>query len=182
MKSRENKVFQLVMAALFAALICVGTMLMRIPVPATGGYVNLGDGILLLGAFLMNPVYAAMAAGIGSMLADVLAGYMQYAVATLIIKSAMAYCGAFLFRKLMAKMQNKKMLLPMLLSGVVAEIYMVIGYFVFEALLLGYGLGAAAAIMGNVGQGVMGVVIACVAGPLLLRNTEVRNLLNRIWK
>ena len=38
-----EKTRKLVYAALFAALTCVMTMIVKIPVPATGGYVNLGD-------------------------------------------------------------------------------------------------------------------------------------------
>ena len=49
--------FHVVFVALFAALICVATMIIRIPIPATGGYANLGDGILLVCAFMMHPLY-----------------------------------------------------------------------------------------------------------------------------
>ena len=43
-----EKTRKLVYAALFAALTCVMTMIVKIPVPATGGYVNLGDCVVLL--------------------------------------------------------------------------------------------------------------------------------------
>ena len=42
----------LVMTALFAALGCAATMVVKIPSP-TGGYMNLGDTVVLLGAFLL---------------------------------------------------------------------------------------------------------------------------------
>ena len=76
--------FKIVITALFAALICVSTMIVQIPIPATGGYANLGDGIILICACLLHPVYAVIAAGLGSVLADLLAGYVAYAPATLI--------------------------------------------------------------------------------------------------
>ena len=47
----------------------------------------------------------------------------------------------------------------MLVSGVVGEINMVLGYFAYAAMLLGKGLAAAASIPGNIAQGVAGVAL-----------------------
>lgn len=68
---KGSSTFRIVLTALFAALICVATMLVQIPIPATGGYANLGDGVILICAFLMHPLYAVIAAGLGSFLADI---------------------------------------------------------------------------------------------------------------
>ena len=38
----------MVMTAVFAALACVATMVIKVPSP-TGGYMNLGDTVVLLG-------------------------------------------------------------------------------------------------------------------------------------
>ena len=81
----SQKLINIVTASLLAALCCVGTLVLQIPTP-TGGFVNLGDTVILLSAFLLSPVYAALSAGIGSMLADIIAGYPQYAPATFVIK------------------------------------------------------------------------------------------------
>ena len=64
---KQNQTLKIVLIALFAALVCVATMLVPIPIPASGGYANAGDGEILMCAFLMGPVNAAFAAGIGSM-------------------------------------------------------------------------------------------------------------------
>ena len=69
---KKTSTFKLVITALFAALICVATMLIQIPIPATGGYANLGDGIILICAFLLPPAYAVTAAGLGSAIYDML--------------------------------------------------------------------------------------------------------------
>ena len=81
---KKASTFRVVLTALFAALVCVATMTIRIPSP-TGGYLNLGDGIVLLSAFLLGPVYGTLAAGVGSMLADLLSGYPAYALGTLAV-------------------------------------------------------------------------------------------------
>ena len=64
----------LVMTALFAALGYVATRVLMVPSP-TGGYMNLGDTVVLLGAYLPGPVSGAVAGGIGPALADLLSGY-----------------------------------------------------------------------------------------------------------
>ena len=68
------KVGRLVMTGLFMAMTCVATMVLVVPSPS-GGYMNLGDAIVLLGAFLLGPVYGGLAGGIGAAIADLLAGY-----------------------------------------------------------------------------------------------------------
>lgn len=87
---------QLVMTAVFAALTFVATFIIRIPIPVTEGYVNLGDCIVLMSGFLLGPVYGAFAAGIGSAIADLI-GYALYAPATFIIKALTALVSGLIF-------------------------------------------------------------------------------------
>ncbi len=93
-----RKTRKLVYAALFAALTCVMTMIVKIPVPATGGYVNLGDCVVLLAGWVLGPMYGGAAAGLGSMLADLVSGYPLYAPGTFVIKACMAVCAWAVFR------------------------------------------------------------------------------------
>ena len=89
---RKNLLYRtraLVMTALLAALACVATLVIRIPSP-TGGYMNLGDTIVLLGAYLLGGAYGAAAGAVGPALADLISGYMVYVPATLVIKAVMA--------------------------------------------------------------------------------------------
>ena len=78
---------------LFAALIFLVTAyLFHIPTPATGGYIHLGDAFVYLAASMLPLPYGVAAAGIGEGLSDLLTGSAMYAVPTLIIKCAMAFC------------------------------------------------------------------------------------------
>ena len=174
--------FKVVVSALFAALICVATMLVQIPIPATGGYANLGDGIILICAFLMHPVYAVTAAGLGSMLADILAGYITFAPGTLIIKAGVALIAALIYRRFGANRGGKSALASMIVAGILAESFMVLGYFFYESVLMGVGIAAAGAIPGNIGQGVVGVIIGCVVAPVLTRSEEIRELMEKTHK
>ena len=172
--------FRIVITALFAALICVATMLIQIPIPATGGYANLGDGFILICAFLMNPLYTLIAAGLGSMLADILLGYISYAPGTLVIKACVGLIAALIYRRFGREKDAGKSFLVLVASAVVAEIFMVAGYFVYESVFLGMGMGALGAVIGNIGQGVVGVIIAGVVAPVLLRSREIRDMMNKL--
>ena len=72
-----QKIKKLTVTALFMAMCCVSTMFLS--VPSGGGYTNLGDAFVLLGAMLLGPWYGLAAGGIGSALADLLTGYAYYA-------------------------------------------------------------------------------------------------------
>ena len=89
---KQTKLRTLILAAMFAALTCVATMIIHIPSPI-GGYFNLGDCMVLLSAFVLGPVWGTAAGGIGSALADVICGYFVYAPGTLVIK-ALVLCSA----------------------------------------------------------------------------------------
>lgn len=144
-----------VFSALFAAIICVATVVIQIPSPATNGYFNLGDCFVIIAGQLLGPLYGALAAGIGSALADIFASYIHYAPASFIIKAAMAASSAVVYRAF----KKQKSLAPAA-SGIVSEIIMLIGYFGYEGLILKYGLAAAAGIPSNAAQGVTAIVLS----------------------
>ena len=151
----DKKIRRMVISALMAALVCVATMVVRIPTP-TNGYVNLGDCFVLLCGWLLGPWYGGAAAGIGSMLTDLFAGYTSYVPGTFLIKGLDALVAALIFHAL------GRNTVAAIVSGVVGELIMVGGYFVYEALFLQYGVGAAVSIPGNLVQGAVGLVIGVV--------------------
>lgn len=158
-----QKLRKLVLAALFAALTTVMTMVIRIPSPMSG-YVNLGDCAVLLSAWILGPGLGCAAAGIGSMLADLL-GYPLYAPGTLAVKGLMALAAGLLFRRL--RREESSHALPALLaSGAAGEAVMVAGYFLYEAAL---GLGALANVPFNLVQGVFGLATAAAVYLTLFR-------------
>lgn len=164
----DSKIKKMVLAALFAALCTVMTMVIQVPSPMQG-YVNLGDCAVLLAAWVLGPVYGGAAAGIGSMLADLLSGYAHYAPGTFAIKLVMAVAAALIFRAL-GERRSAPLVPAQAVSGIVAEIIMVAGYFGYASLWLGKGLAAAASIPGNVVQGVFGLVAAAVVYAILDRS------------
>lgn len=145
---------QIVITALMSALACVATMIIKIPSPLKG-YLNLGDCIVLVAGWSLSPTYGFFAAGFGSALADMFSGYLIYAPATFIIKGIMALVAFYGFKLLCKKMGN---LYSRIISGIVAEIIMALGYFLFEGFMYGF-VPSLLNIPANGVQGVAGVII-----------------------
>jgi energy-coupling factor transport system substrate-specific component len=61
------------------ALVTVITLAVRIPIPATQGYINFSDVGIYFAAFAFGPWVGFMAGGVGTALADVIGGYVQFA-------------------------------------------------------------------------------------------------------
>ncbi len=167
---KKQKLKLTVISAMFAAFVCVATMVVKIPTPLNG-YINLGDCVILVAAFLLPCGYAALAAGVGSCLADVLLGYMAYAPATFVIKSLMVFV-VFVVVKLL---KSNRTILVKVLSGVLAELWMVLGYYVFEGFMYGFSASLVNIPM-NLIQGVAGLVLALVLIKLL-ENQKVLEML-----
>lgn len=117
------------LTALFAALILVSTAYAKIPIGF--GYVHVGDIFIMTGAFFLPPVYAVLSAAIGSMLADLIAGYVIYMPVTFFVKGLMALLCSLLY--------YRKFKFVRLLAGTVAaSVAMLVGYFVFEGFYYGW--------------------------------------------
>ena len=154
----SKKIKTMTLAALLAAFACVATMLIQVPTP-TKGYVNLGDCIVNISAWLLGPVYGAAAAGIGSAMADVISGYIVYAPATLIIKGLMAAASFFVYRAVSKKANS---VFSRVAAAVTAELIMVAGYGIFEAFMYGSVATALLGVSGNLIQGLMVIVSSVV--------------------
>ena len=150
---KDETIKKLVFAALFAALSCVATMVIRIPTPI-GGYIHAGDAVVLLSAFLLGPWWGAAAAGLGSALADLIAAYALYVPGTFVIKFIVALLAGFLLNCRIVR----SALARAVIAGVIGETFMVLGYLAYEALILGYGAAAAGGVPMNCIQGAFGVV------------------------
>jgi len=166
MKANQTRLW--VMTALFAALGYVATRVLMVPSP-TGGYMNLGDAVVLLGAFLLGPVYGAIAGGVGPALADLLSGYPAWVPGTLVIKALMGLTAAVLYRGLGKKPW------ALVVCGAAAEAIMVVGYWLYDGLfIVGSLAGSAAGIPSNLAQAVFGIAVSTLLALALRKNSYVR--------
>ena len=154
----NNRKLQLgITASMLAAMTTIATMIIKVPTLGTNGYVNIGDSIVLISAWLLGNPYGALAAGIGSALADLLSGYPAYIPGTAVIKFAMAFDAAIVFKALSGRNIPKPV--AYVISSIVAELIMIFGYFLYESAILGYGLAAAASIGSNAIQGITCIIL-----------------------
>lgn len=178
----------LAVTALMAAFTCIATMSIRIPSP-TLGYIHPGDCLVLLCGVILGPVAGFLAAGIGSMFADLLSGYVIYAIPTLIIKGVTALIASLLFRKL-KQVWNTKQTFLFIASGIPAEINMIVGYFlnkIIQTMFLAgnyshetFATGFTSALGGiftNCVQGAAGVILGILLLPVLSQIPDVRTWL-----
>ena len=86
--------------AIMAALTCVVTMSISIYIPSSEGFFNIGESIVYLSAILFGPYIGALSGGIGSMTADLLLGYPNYAPGTLVIKGIEGFLVGYVYQKL----------------------------------------------------------------------------------
>lgn len=145
---RRKPVLWLTMTALFMAMVVVLSMsALSIPVP--GGHLYFNDVVIDTAAMLMDPLSAFIACGVGAFLGDLLF-YPAPMFVSLITHGLQALVISLLCRK------DQPLLA--LLSFLLAEAVMVLGYFLLEWAL--YGVASAAAAIGpNVVQGIAGVLI-----------------------
>lgn len=152
----QNTVYSLVLTALFASLIFVATAFFP-KIPLALGYVHVGDTFILLAATFLSPVYAALAAAIGSGLADLTSGYLVWIPATVIIKAMSAWLMSSYSVKVGKKHRTKKSLRNLILSCVCGLI-VAIGYLIYEVMLFGFGA-AIASFPFNILQGAVSTVL-----------------------
>ena len=170
MDNKNSRILQLSFGGMLAALIFVATSFFKLPVSITQGYIHLGDGFILLGAALLGNPTAIIAAALGSALADLLGGYTMYILPTFLIKGAVAVVAV-------AALAKERPLWVRIAGMIMAEAVMVLGYFLVEWLVLGYGLAAASgAVFPNIVQGLSGVIIGAALLPLMKRVKSILKL------
>ena len=171
--SRQTRMMAL--TAAFAALACGATMVVKVPSP-TGGYMNLGDTVVLLGGYLLGPAWGALAGSIGPAMADVLLGSPAYAPATLVIKAVMAALAAVCYQAF----GRGRGAPGLAVCGAVGELPMVLGYWLYDGMLMGSLTGAAAGIPSNLVQAAFGIAASALLAAALGRSAYVRREFPRL--
>ncbi len=160
------KIRDFALLALFIALVAVSTMIVRVPVPQTNGYLNLGDSMVLLAALFFGPVGGFIAGGIGSALADILGGYPQWALWTLFIKGIEALIVAAMAGILLVR--RDRITIKLVLCFIVATAWMVLGYFTAETIMYDQ-KAALAELPANILQAAGSTVLATLLMPVFHR-------------
>lgn len=164
---KHSKIQTIVLTALLAAMTFIGTVIIKIPSP-TGGYIHPGDSIVIMSGILLGPIYGFLAASIGSMLADMYSGYMGFIFATLIIKGLAALVSSFTYLFCIKALKGKYQPLTLSITSVFAGIIVTVGYFLFEAFIMGLGVPTAlASIPFNLIQNAFGLIVVVIVYPMV---------------
>lgn len=140
--------------AILTALTVAISFFLKIPMPLTKGVVTVLDAGVIFAALRFGRMEGAIVGGLTGLLFDLLSGYPQWAVFSLLIHGSQGYVAGI--------ERNRNFWLT--LSGVI----MVTGYFLVSWLF--YGFGAALADMpGNVIQAIFGIVVALTANRTLTK-------------
>lgn len=129
-REKFKSVNTIAIAGIAAALVAVATNVIKVPTPATGGYINLGDTMVMFTAMLFGPVIGAFAGGVGSALGDVMGGYPGWAPITLVVKGIEGLVVGYVAKR----MQGNS---GLIVGGTIGGLLMVTGYFLFEAYAFG---------------------------------------------
>ncbi len=165
--------FVISLIAIFAALTCVMTMTIDIPVLATGGYINIGDLLVMFTGLMFGPIIGGLAGGIGSCLADIFLGWPLYALPTLIIKGLEGFVVGIIANP---KKENIRINIRDIIAVIIGGLIMVSGYFIVEAFIMNYGvISAFAEVPGNLFQFIFGAV-ASVLLVIAIRKNIVTGL------
>ncbi len=152
------------LAAVFTAIVAVTTLTVRVPVVATGGYINIGDAVIFIAALSMGWLVGGVAGGVGSAIADMI-GYPVFAPFTLVIKGLEGLTAGLIADGLRARRD--------LLAWGVGSTIMVAGYFFSEAYLMRLGVAAALSeLPGNLTQVAFGGVVGVPVARLIRRRIQ----------
>lgn len=160
---------QITLVALAMAVVCIATMVIQIPIPL--GYMHLGNCCILLISVFLDTVTGTLASGIGSAMADLLSGYPQWIIPTLIIKGLMGYTVARISKK--DKKRAGIISIRMFLATASGILIMIIGYTLFGMLLYGSVASGLAQIPGLSLEGVLGMVLFYMIGFVLEKSKIV---------
>ncbi len=149
---------KIVTIALFIALTTAATLAIKIPSPATEGYVNVGDTVVMFSAVLFGPVEGFIIGGVGSCLSDLISGYPHWILPTFIIKGIEGFVIGLLFW-LLRKVKLNKYISSAIVS-VIGGGLMVAGYFFASWIMKGSAAVAATSVPGNCMQWLFSVILS----------------------
>lgn len=156
---------QLTTIAMFVALVTVATVVIAIPAPA-GGFLNVGDTVVLIAAACLGPIGGMVAGGLGSCIADLILGYGMYAPFTLVIKGLEGLiCGGLILLYDRTLGKRFKNYIAQVIAGIIAMIIAALTmsslYCIADGILYGWGAAIVNAPV-NLLQGAIGIVAGSI--------------------
>ncbi len=121
----------LAISSVMVAIVVVFTLIIRYPTPA--GYLNLSDVAIIFASFSFGPFVGLLAGGLGTALADLIAGYPQYIPISFVVHGLEGLVIG-LIAKFILKRNVKYPYY--ILSFILTVIIVAIGYYLLESIFL----------------------------------------------
>ncbi len=150
---KHNKIKKIVFLAVFTALNVAISRIILIPVPFTHGYINLCDAGIMLIAALAGPEAGLLVGGCSGFLLDLISGYGQFMLFSLVVHGLEGY--------FVGRLYKKQHYWRLLFANFGGAAIMVFGYFITDIILYGITAGILG-IFTNAVQGIAGSIIAVV--------------------
>ena len=166
--------------AAFAVLIAVTavfTYVIRIPIAPTRGYINFGDVAIFFSALTFGPITALVSGGVGTAIADIIAGYGQWAPFSFLAHGLQGLVIGLIAGR-MRSPNNRPRVTGILLATVAGTLVMGGIYFVTGGVMVGFPA-AATEIPGNILQNVVGVAVGAPLSAAVIRAYPPINQLRR---
>lgn len=185
----SNPVRRLVLNGLFITLVFLATYFTRIPTPLPGGYINLGDAVIMLAAAFLGPAGGMFAGAAGSVIADLAAGAFLFAPVTFLVKGIEGLAvGIIITQKHAASSgasnrqgnTGAEVHCRLALAVAAGAVIMIAGYFLAEAFILGmfdeaFGLAAAVSeLLPNLLQGVSSAIMGYILVLILSKQRSIK--------
>ena len=177
MNNNKKKIYYLVNAALFTAIITVTTAYIKFNTGINNGYVHVGDSAIYLAACILPAPYSFICAAIGGAFADLLAGAAVWAPFTAIIKALNSIVFWAVFKISKNKSRTKILSKSSVLAGFLSGLVTIGGYFLCEGLLYSFA-SAATSVPFSLIQSSASLVIFIILAAAL----DKANLKNRFTK
>jgi uncharacterized membrane protein len=138
--------------AVLAAVTAVLTLLPKVPIPGTQGYIHLGDAAVVFTALVLGPITGLLAGGLGTAAADLLGGYAQWAPISFVVHGLQGLAIGLLVR-----LRPRSIMLAVAAAALGTAV-MVAGYFLGGLVIEGLGA-TLRSILPNLVQAAAGAVL-----------------------
>ena len=158
----QVRTFDLIITSMLIALVFVATILLNIklPITANGGLVHLGTAVLFISSILFGPKKGAIAGAVGMGLFDLVGPWVLWAPITFVARGLQGY---IVGKIAWSKGRNGTSLAINLIATIVSIPFMLVVYYLGEAIIFKSWIIPVASIPGNIVQNIVGL---CVAIPV----------------
>jgi len=156
-KKQKSIILEMVITALFIALVYVFTAFVniRLPFALYGGLIHLGNVPLFICAILFGKRSGAIAGGVGMALFDLLSGWTLWAPFTLVIVALMGFVVGLITEK-------KNGIGWYILAMVAALPIKIAGYYIAEGIIYSNWISPVTSIPGNIIQVTTAIIIVAI--------------------